>query len=59
LRELLGYNLSIAVAVGFITLAGVARKTGVVMLLYLDHAWKVAARGERGPSRAELARAIE
>jgi Cu/Ag efflux pump CusA len=38
LRELLGYNLSIAVAVGFITLAGVAR---------------------RGPSRAELARAIE
>ena len=34
----LGYNLSVAVAVGFIALAGVAAETGVVMLLYLDHA---------------------
>src|SRR3989441_1118623 len=37
---LLEYNLSIAVAVGFIALAGVAAETGVVMLIYLDHAWK-------------------
>src|SRR5205807_3236659 len=37
---LLDYNLSIAVAVGFIALAGVAAETGVVMLIYLDHAWK-------------------
>ncbi|TXT25299.1 MAG: Cu(I)/Ag(I) efflux system membrane protein CusA [Gallionellaceae bacterium] len=37
---LLGYNLSVAVAVGFIALAGVAAETGVVMLVYLDHAWK-------------------
>ena len=31
-------NLSVAVAVGFIALAGVAAETGVVMLIYLDHA---------------------
>jgi len=40
---LLGYNLSIAVAVGLIALAGVDAETGVVMLLYLDlayHKWK-------------------
>jgi len=35
---LLGYNMSIAVAVGFIALAGVAAETGVVMLIYLDEA---------------------
>jgi Cu(I)/Ag(I) efflux system membrane protein CusA/SilA len=34
----LGYNFSTAVAVGFIALAGVAAETGVVMLIYLDHA---------------------
>ncbi len=33
----LGYILS--VAVGFIALAGVAAETGVIMLIYLDHAW--------------------
>ena len=36
----LGYNLSVAAAVGFIALAGVAAETGVVMLIYLDHAWE-------------------
>jgi Cu(I)/Ag(I) efflux system membrane protein CusA/SilA len=36
----LGYNLSVAVAVGFIALAGVAAETGVIMLIYLDHAWE-------------------
>ena len=51
----LGYNLSVAVAVGFIALAGVAAETGVVMLIYLDHAWEEikrtrAAEG-RKPSR--------
>ena len=35
---LLGYNMSVAVAVGFIALAGVAAEIGVVMLIYLDHA---------------------
>ncbi|TBR30711.1 MAG: efflux RND transporter permease subunit, partial [Reyranella sp.] len=33
-----GFNMSVAVAVGFIALAGVAAETGVVMLIYLDHA---------------------
>jgi Cu(I)/Ag(I) efflux system membrane protein CusA/SilA len=36
----LDYNLSVAVAVGFIALAGVAAETGVVMLIYLDRAWQ-------------------
>ena len=40
LLYLLGYHLSIAVAVGFIALAGVASETGVVMLLYLNQAWQ-------------------
>jgi Cu(I)/Ag(I) efflux system membrane protein CusA/SilA len=34
----LGYNLSVAVVVGFIALAGVAAETGIVMLIYLDQA---------------------
>jgi len=42
LMWLLGYNLSVAVAVGFIALAGVAAETGVIMLIYLDHAWEAA-----------------
>jgi Cu(I)/Ag(I) efflux system membrane protein CusA/SilA len=37
---ILGYNFSVAVGVGFIALAGVAAETGVVMLIYLDHAYK-------------------
>jgi len=37
---LLDYNLSVAVGVGFIALAGVAAETGVVMLIYLDHAFR-------------------
>ncbi|MFZ3092117.1 MAG: efflux RND transporter permease subunit [Nitrospirota bacterium] len=36
----LGYNISIAVVVGFIALAGLDAETGVVMLIYLDHAYK-------------------
>ena len=35
-----GYNFSIAVAVGFIALAGVAVEIGVIMLVYLNHAWR-------------------
>jgi Cu(I)/Ag(I) efflux system membrane protein CusA/SilA len=41
----MGFNLSVAVAVGFIALAGVAAETGVVMLIYLDQA--LAARRAR------------
>ena len=46
----LGYNLSIAVAVGFIALAGVAAEFGVVMLLYLENA--VKDRAQRGRLRS-------
>jgi Cu(I)/Ag(I) efflux system membrane protein CusA/SilA len=53
------FNLSIAVAVGFIALAGVAAETGVVMLLYLDHAWEDITRGGRRPTLAQLVGAIE
>src|SRR3989442_4851106 len=56
---LLDYNLSIAVAVGFIALAGVAAETGVVMLIYLDHAWKDASKGGRRPTLTELVAAVE
>ncbi len=58
----LGYNMSVAVAVGFIALAGVAAETGVVMLIYLDHAWQAvqqACRDEgRRPGAADLYHAI-
>jgi Cu(I)/Ag(I) efflux system membrane protein CusA/SilA len=59
---LLDYNLSVAVAVGFIALAGVAAETGVVMLIYLEKAWQdirteCAASG-RSPSAADLQAAI-
>lgn len=37
---LLDYNMSVAVAIGFIALAGVAAETGVIMLIYLDHAYR-------------------
>jgi copper/silver efflux system protein len=47
---LLHYNLSVAVAIGFIALAGVAAETGVVMLLYLDQAYR--ARGKQGLLRS-------
>jgi copper/silver efflux system protein len=43
---MLGYNWSVATAIGFIALAGVAAETGVVMLIYLDHAW--ASRQRQG-----------
>jgi Cu(I)/Ag(I) efflux system membrane protein CusA/SilA len=39
LLYLLNYNLSVAGAVGFIALAGVSAEFGVIMLLYLKHAW--------------------
>lgn len=40
LLYVLGYNLSVAGVVGFIALAGVAAEFGVIMLLYLKHAWE-------------------
>jgi Cu(I)/Ag(I) efflux system membrane protein CusA/SilA len=54
----LGYNWSVAVAIGFIALSGVAAETGVVMLIYLDHAWKARSRDGRTPSVLDLYEAI-
>jgi Cu(I)/Ag(I) efflux system membrane protein CusA/SilA len=47
----LDYHLSVAVAVGFIALAGVAAETGVVMLIYLDHAWQAVKESCRAAGR--------
>ncbi|MCW2285660.1 Cu(I)/Ag(I) efflux system membrane protein CusA/SilA [Rhodoblastus acidophilus] len=58
----LNFNMSVAVAVGFIALAGVAAETGVVMLIYLDHARRelMTARAKQGApfTREDLHRAI-
>jgi Cu(I)/Ag(I) efflux system membrane protein CusA/SilA len=52
LLYLLGYNMSVAVWVGLIALAGLDAETGVVMLLYLDHAWeKFRAEGRMNTMR--------
>ena len=40
LMYLLGYNMSVAVGVGFIALAGVSAEIGVIMLVYLDMAYE-------------------
>jgi Cu(I)/Ag(I) efflux system membrane protein CusA/SilA len=48
----LDYNLSVAVAVGFIALAGVAAETGVVMLIYLDHALDARAKARQAKGEA-------
>jgi Cu(I)/Ag(I) efflux system membrane protein CusA/SilA len=56
------FNMSVAVAVGFIALAGVAAETGVVMLIYLDHALRAVqaqcATQHRTLTRADLQTAI-
>ena len=58
----MGFNTSVAVAVGFIALAGVAAETGVIMLIYLDHAlaerWAEVDRAGRTFTRADLDAAI-
>ena len=58
LLYLLDYNMSIAVWVGIIALGGLATETGVVMLLYLDVAYKDAVRDGRMRHRKDLADAI-
>ena len=47
----LDYHLSVAVAVGFIALAGVAAETGVIMLIYLDQALEKVAKVRRAEGR--------
>jgi Cu(I)/Ag(I) efflux system membrane protein CusA/SilA len=56
---LLGYNLSVAVWVGIIALAGVDAETGVVMLLYLDHAFAKFQAAGRMNSLKDLHEAVE
>jgi Cu(I)/Ag(I) efflux system membrane protein CusA/SilA len=59
LLYLLGYNMSVAVWVGLIALAGLDAETGVVMLLYLDHAWEKYVAEGRMHSMADLHAAVK
>ena len=56
LMWLLNFNMSVAVAVGFIALAGVAAETGVVMLIYLDQAMR-EIKAERDAEGAAFTKA--
>ena len=58
LLYLLGYNYSVAVAVGFIALAGVAAETGVVMIVYLDEAWDNLKKRTLQPKSSDLYDAV-
>jgi Cu(I)/Ag(I) efflux system membrane protein CusA/SilA len=55
----LGYNLSIASAIGFIALAGVSAEFGIVMLIYLDHAIEKRRATDRLSTEGDLIEAIE
>ncbi|MGE0158732.1 MAG: efflux RND transporter permease subunit [Gemmatimonadales bacterium] len=59
LMWLLGYSTSVATAIGFIALAGVAAETGVVMLIYLDHAHREGRESGSMRSRADVDAAVE
>jgi copper/silver efflux system protein len=56
---LLGYNLSIAAAIGFIALAGVSAEFGVIMLVYLDHAIRKRRESHEFNTERDLIEAIE
>jgi len=56
---LLGYNLSVASAIGFIALAGVAAEFGVIMLIYLDHAIAKRRSANQFRTVTDLIEAIE
>ena len=58
LTWLLQYNWSVAIAIGFIALAGVAAETGVVMLIYLDHAWTEILKRTNKPTAQDLYDAV-
>jgi copper/silver efflux system protein len=59
LMYLLGYHMSVASAVGFIALAGVAAEFGVVMLVYLRSAAERRGASERALTEPELVSAID
>jgi len=54
----LGFDLSVAVGVGMIALAGVAVETGVIMLVYLDQAWAQLRQQTGRPSLHNLTEAV-
>lgn len=58
LMYVLGFNFSIAVGVGLIALAGIAVETGVIMLVYLDQAWRELCELEAVPNRKQLRAAV-
>ena len=58
LLDALDYNLSVAVWVGLIALAGLSAETGVVMLLYLDRACDAARDEGRLTTSAQLRKAV-
>ena len=55
---LLGHDVSVATLIGFIALAGVAAEFGIIMLLYLRHAWDEQLARNPGAGFAELDDAI-
>ncbi len=59
LMWLLGYSTSVATAIGFIALAGVAAEFGVVMLIYLRNAWEARLAAGVPATEATLLDAIE
>ena len=58
LMWLLDYNMSVATAIGFISLAGLAAETGVIMLIYLDHAYRDRRTEGRMLNRADVDAAV-
>ncbi|MGI9037698.1 MAG: efflux RND transporter permease subunit, partial [Gemmatimonadota bacterium] len=56
---ILGYEMSVAVAVGFIALAGVAAEIGVVMLVYLDQAHAALLGSGEAVDRASIRSAVQ
>ncbi|MGH7720336.1 MAG: efflux RND transporter permease subunit, partial [Gemmatimonadaceae bacterium] len=59
LMWLLRYNMSVGTTIGLIALAGVAAETGVVMLLYLDHAYRARVDSGQLRDRSDVDAAVE
>ncbi len=59
LMYILGFNMSVAVAVGMIAMAGIAAETGVVMVVYLEEAYHRYQREGKMTSRGQLKLAIQ
>ena len=56
---ILGFQYSVAVAVGFIALAGVSVEIGILMMLYLNQAWQQCIDNNREVTLAQLVLAVE